>query len=59
MPDLICLFERPAGYPLWRHSEIFNETHESRPKVDLVLRMTAVVGNYDYIFDWVFTQSKM
>ena len=56
VPDLVCLFERPAGYPIWRHGEINNETHESRPKVDLVLRMAAVVGNYDYIFDWVFTQ---
>ncbi len=57
LENVICLFERNAGNPVWRHAEALNETHESRPKVDLVLRMISTVGNYDYIFDWVFTQA--
>lgn len=55
MEDVICLFERPRGGPLWRHGESINQTLESRPQTDLVLRMIAQVGNYDYIVDWVFT----
>ena len=54
---VICLFERNAGNPAWRHHEVLNQTHESRAQVDLVLRMIAQIGNYDYILDWVFTQA--
>lgn len=55
--DVICMFERNDGSPAWRHAELINETLESRPKVELVLRMASAVGNYDYFFDWVFTQA--
>lgn len=57
LENAICLFERNDGSPAWRHAEFMNETHESRPKVDLVLRMASQVGNYDYFLDWVFTQA--
>jgi primary-amine oxidase len=53
VPDVICIFERYAGDPLWRH---LSGTHEGRAKRDLVVRMAAVLGNYDYIVDWVFQQ---
>lgn len=53
VPRTICVFERYAGDVAWRHRA---ETVDARPKRDLVVRMTAVLGNYDYIFDWVFQQ---
>ncbi len=52
-PNLICLFEREAGDMAWRH---VSEDPESRVKRDLVARTAAVLGNYDYVFDWVFQQ---
>ena len=56
-PDVTCLFERLAGDVAWRKREEGSEdVKESRPRRDLVLRMIAVLGNYDYVFDWVFRQ---
>jgi primary-amine oxidase len=51
VPRVICLFERYAGDMLWRHG---GDPHEGRAKRDLVVRMAAVLGNYDYVVDWVF-----
>ena len=52
-----CVFERYAGDIAWRHYESVNGTNESRRAVDLVVRFVAAVGNYDYVFDWVFRQN--
>jgi primary-amine oxidase len=51
-----CIFERATGDPVWRHYEIFNQTQESRPETELVVRFVPTVGNYDYLIDYVFNQ---
>ncbi|WP_082077317.1 hypothetical protein [Bradyrhizobium sp. LTSPM299] len=53
----VCIFERPTGDPIWRHSELFNNTSEVRPNNELVVRMAPVVGNYDYLVDYVFDRA--
>ena len=51
---VVGVFERNTARPLWRHAE-FQANHESRPEVELVVRYIPVVGNYDYIIDYVFS----
>lgn len=53
----VCIFERPTGDPIWRHSELLNNTAEVRPNNELVVRMAPVVGNYDYLVDYVFDRA--
>jgi len=56
-PNALCVFERASGDPIWRHAELLNQTYEGRANVELVVRMAAAVGNYDYVFDWVFNDA--
>lgn len=46
---VICLFERANGDPTWMHDV------EGRQDRSLVTRMSARLGNYDYLVDWVFS----
>ena len=55
MENVIAVFERNTGRPSWRHFEFMNQTGESSPEVELVLRTIPVVGNYDYVIDYVFS----
>jgi primary-amine oxidase len=53
--DSVCIFERATGDPLWRH--VGDAVDESVANVELVVRMAPVVGNYDYIIDYVFSRA--
>jgi len=55
-PRRLCLFERDPGRPVWRHTATVLDSHESRPATELVVRMAATIGNYDYFQDFVFAQ---
>jgi len=55
-PDVMCVFERNTTMALWRRYEIVTGSHESRQDVELVVRTIPTVGNYDYIYDWVFNR---
>lgn len=57
---VVGVFERVTGSPLWRHFELFSPdgpSYEGRAEVELVVRMIAQVGNYDYLIDWIFGQN--
>jgi primary-amine oxidase len=54
LDDRVCIFERALAQPVWRHFDIATQALESRPATELVVRNIATVGNYDYVFDWVF-----
>lgn len=47
-PRVACVFERSGGDMVWRHGS------EGRPQRELVVRMIAMIGNYDYVVDWRF-----
>jgi primary-amine oxidase len=51
-----CLFEREGGQVAWRHFNWLVHEVDSRHGRELVLRTIANLGNYDYVFDWVFQQ---
>ena len=51
-----CLFERDAGDIAWRHTEAVTGQSEVRRSTELVVRLVSAIGNYDYVFDWVFRQ---
>jgi primary-amine oxidase len=56
-PNALCIFERSLGEPAWRHYEVLNQTFEGRASVELIVRMATTIGNYDYLFDWVFNDA--
>jgi primary-amine oxidase len=53
-PTAACMFERVTDDPAWRHFQ--DNSISGRPSRELVLRTAAVVGNYDYLMDWIFQQ---
>ena len=52
IPRAIAIFERYAG-PEYKHQEM-GQPNVSTERRELVVRWISTVGNYDYIFDWVF-----
>jgi primary-amine oxidase len=55
IPNSIAVFERYAG-PEYKHQEM-GQPNVSAERRELVVRWISTVGNYDYIFDWVFAQN--
>jgi primary-amine oxidase len=53
-PRQACLFEKFDGSVAWRHGD--ENAVWGRPARNLVLRSAALIGNYDYYFDWTFQQ---
>ncbi|WP_249674185.1 primary-amine oxidase [Pseudomonas abieticivorans] len=55
IPRAMAVFERYAG-PEYKHQEM-GKPNISVQRRELVVRWISTVGNYDYIFDWVFQQN--
>lgn len=55
IPHAMAIFERYAG-PEYKHQEM-GKPNLSTERRELVIRWISTVGNYDYIFDWVFQQN--
>jgi primary-amine oxidase len=55
IPNAICIFER-TPYLAVHHFDIFTGNQVARSGRELVVRYAAIVGNYDYLFDWTFRQ---
>ncbi|WP_058910220.1 primary-amine oxidase [Entomohabitans teleogrylli] len=55
IPRAIAIFERYAG-PEYKHQEL-GQPNVSAERRELVVRWISTIGNYDYIFDWVFHQN--
>lgn len=55
IPRAVAIFERYAG-PEYKHQEM-GQPNVSTERRELVVRWISTVGNYDYIFDWVFHEN--
>jgi primary-amine oxidase len=50
-PNAICMHEEDYGV-LWKHTDLFTESRETRRQRRLVISFFVTVGNYDYGFYW-------
>ncbi|HVX43195.1 MAG TPA: primary-amine oxidase [Mycobacteriales bacterium] len=53
IPNAICMHEEDFGV-LWKHTDLFTESAETRRQRRFVISYFATVGNYDYGFYWYF-----
>ncbi|XP_056403622.1 membrane primary amine oxidase-like [Hyla sarda] len=54
----ICIFELNTGIPLRRHfSSLGSSYYGGLASTVLVIRTIATIGNYDYVFDFMFYQN--
>jgi primary-amine oxidase len=51
LPNAICIHEEDAGI-LWKHSDLWSGSAETRRQRRLVISCFTTVGNYDYGFYW-------
>ncbi|MGI9308881.1 MAG: hypothetical protein ACR2P6_06450 [Gammaproteobacteria bacterium] len=54
---VVCIFERITGDAAWSHFEITQEGSELRRHSELVVRFIVWLGNYDYVLDWIFSET--
>jgi primary-amine oxidase len=54
VPQAICIHEEDTGI-LWKHTDNWNGSSESRRNRRLVVSFFVTVGNYDYGFYWYFS----
>ncbi|XP_069490277.1 amine oxidase [copper-containing] 3-like isoform X1 [Ambystoma mexicanum] len=56
--NAICIFEHNPALPMRRHySNYYSDYYGGLPSTVLVLRAIATLGNYDYVFDFLFYQN--
>lgn len=58
--NAFCLFEQSTGVPLRRHhsyTPLYGSFYSGMMDDVLILRTILTVGNYDYIFDFIFHQN--
>ncbi|XP_023813655.1 primary amine oxidase, liver isozyme [Oryzias latipes] len=54
----ICVFEHNMGQPLRRHfADFFHHSYGGMANSALVFRTITAIGNYDYMWDFIFYQS--
>lgn len=54
----ICIFEHNMGQPLRRHfADFFHNSYGGMMNSALVIRTITAIGNYDYMWDFIFYQS--
>lgn len=54
----ICVFEHNMGQPLRRHfSDFYHHSYGGMVNSALVFRTITAIGNYDYMWDFIFYQS--
>ena len=53
LPNAICVHEEDFGV-LWKHTDIYSGSKETRRQRRLVVSFFVTVGNYDYGFYWYF-----
>jgi primary-amine oxidase len=54
---IACLFERMTGDAAWSHYEVRQGASLMRRHTELVVRFIVWLGNYDYVVDWIFTET--
>ena len=53
----VCVFERETGDNAWSHFSAAQQASLSRRHKELVVRFIVWLGNYDYVLDWIFTET--
>ena len=51
VPNAVCMHEEDVGV-LWKHTDVFTESAQTRRRRRLVISFFVTVGNYDYGFYW-------